>query len=253
MLLDRKTRSITRLAMIATGAIGLTVSLAVGFAAVSTTDRIAQLAFVKKASESLQAIQTQVDNANEALFTLRDLLDCRRPAGHGVRVPIFRRPPARAFPWTARHRMGAARRRSRSRVVRSGHACERPCGLRDLGARQDRSADPGDGQGLLLPHSLSRSGGHRAESPRRRHRLRTGAPQGRAARDRDARARGDTAAATGQRQGDDRWLHELSPGVRQGRRRGRTARRRLRRFRDCAVDREHSLGRLARGYRRLSL
>jgi len=61
--------------MIATGAIGLTVSLAVGFAAISTTDRIAQLAFVKKASESLQAIQTQVDSANEALFTLRDLLD----------------------------------------------------------------------------------------------------------------------------------------------------------------------------------
>ena len=61
--------------MIATGAIGLTISLAAGFAAVSTTDRIAQLAFVKKASESLQAIQTQVDTANEALFTLRDLLD----------------------------------------------------------------------------------------------------------------------------------------------------------------------------------
>jgi diguanylate cyclase (GGDEF)-like protein len=75
MLLAAKTRSITRLAMIATGAIGLTISLAAGFAAVRTTDGIAQLAFVKKASESLQAIQTQVDNANEALFTLRDLLD----------------------------------------------------------------------------------------------------------------------------------------------------------------------------------
>src|SRR5437667_6758562 len=75
MLLGRKTRSIARLAMIATAAIGLAVSLAVAFAAVSITERIAQLAFVKKATESLQAIQTQVNSANEALFTLRDLLD----------------------------------------------------------------------------------------------------------------------------------------------------------------------------------
>jgi diguanylate cyclase (GGDEF)-like protein len=75
MALGRKTRSITRLAIFATAAIGLAASLAVGFAAVSTTDRIAQLAFGKKASESLQAIQTKVDSANDALFTLRDLLD----------------------------------------------------------------------------------------------------------------------------------------------------------------------------------
>src|SRR4051812_4626391 len=75
MLLGGKTKSITRLAMIATAAIGLATSLAAGFAAVTTTDRIAQLAFVKKVGESLQAIQTQVDSANDALFTLRDLLD----------------------------------------------------------------------------------------------------------------------------------------------------------------------------------
>jgi len=72
--------------MIATAAIGLAVSLAVAFAAVSITERIAQLAFVKKASESLQAIQTQVDSANEALFTLRDLLDA---ADQPVKVTEF--------------------------------------------------------------------------------------------------------------------------------------------------------------------
>ena len=61
--------------MAATAAIGLAASLAVGFAAISSNDRIAQLAFVKKASESFEAIQTQVRGANDALFTLRDLLD----------------------------------------------------------------------------------------------------------------------------------------------------------------------------------
>jgi diguanylate cyclase (GGDEF)-like protein len=75
MALGRKTRSITRLAMVATVAIGLAASLAVGCAVISSNDRIAQLAFVKKASESLQAIETRVASANDALFTLRDLLD----------------------------------------------------------------------------------------------------------------------------------------------------------------------------------
>jgi len=61
--------------MIATAAIGLAASLAVGLAAIRSNERIAQLAFVKKASESLEDIQHQVRSANDALFTLRDLLD----------------------------------------------------------------------------------------------------------------------------------------------------------------------------------
>jgi hypothetical protein len=75
MATDRKTRSMTRLAMIATAAIGLATSLAIAFAAVGSNERIAQLAFVKKVSESFETIQTQVRSANDALFTLRDLLD----------------------------------------------------------------------------------------------------------------------------------------------------------------------------------
>lgn len=72
--------------MIATAAIGLATSLAVAFAAASSNERIAQLAFVKKVSESFETIQTQVRRANDALFTLRDLLDAtERP----VTLPEF--------------------------------------------------------------------------------------------------------------------------------------------------------------------
>ena len=75
MVLGPNRSSTARLAIIATALIGVAASLAVGFAAISSNERIAQLAFVKKASESLQAIKTRVAGANEALFTLRDLLD----------------------------------------------------------------------------------------------------------------------------------------------------------------------------------
>ena len=61
--------------MIATAVVGLAFSIAVGVATRNSTDRIEELAFVKEASESLQAIQNQVASANDALFALRDFFD----------------------------------------------------------------------------------------------------------------------------------------------------------------------------------
>lgn len=74
-------RSVAYLAIILTAIVGTAASLAAGYAVKNVNDRIADLAFSRKASESLQMIQAEVASANDALYTLRDLFDS---ADHAV-------------------------------------------------------------------------------------------------------------------------------------------------------------------------
>lgn len=84
--------SIPYLAIVVTACIGTAISIAAGAFVVNMDSRIARLAFVKDADESLQAIQTQVAGANEALYALRDLFDAAdRPIGRAEFQAFARR------------------------------------------------------------------------------------------------------------------------------------------------------------------
>lgn len=84
--------SIPYLAIVMTACIGTAISIAAGAFVLNMDSRIARLAFVKDADESLQAIQTQVAGANEALYALRDLFDATdRPIGRAEFQAFARR------------------------------------------------------------------------------------------------------------------------------------------------------------------